>query len=199
MKMYQRGNMGAGVIASISFAGILIAILIVAIASYISAVNYGVSAENRLKAEWENNEQILAQYSQKIGEAAQVPGMARDDLIKVFTGALGARYGAGGSQATMQWIKEQNPNLDAKMYIKLQQMIEAGRDEFKNAQTKLIDVKRQYENALGFFWQGMWLRIVGYPKIDLSKYKIITNDYANDAFKIGKEKGPMQLRSVENK
>lgn len=189
MKKYQKGSIG-----------VIVALVIVALLggigllSYVSANNYGVVAENGIKAEWENNENILSGYSQKIREAAQIPSMQRDDLVKIFTGSLGARYGANGSAASMQWIKEQNPNLDQRTYVKLQQMIEAGRDEFKNAQTKLIDKKRQYENALGFFWQGMWLKIAGYPKIDLAKYKAISNDYASEAFKTGKETGPIQLR-----
>jgi hypothetical protein len=94
----------------------------------------------------------------------------------------------------MQWIKEQNPTLSPKLYEKLQQLIEAGRDEFKNSQTTLIDKKRAYQTELGSFVRGTLLHIAGYPKKDLSLYKIITTDYAAGAFKAGKETGPMKLR-----
>lgn len=190
---------GSALIVALSFFAVIATVVVFAIMQYVSAANYGVQAENGIKAEWENNENILAGYSQKIREAAQIPTMQRDDLVKIFTGTLGARYGANGSQASMQWIKEQNPNLDQKTYIKLQQIIEAGRDEFKNAQTKLIDKKRQYENQLGFVWRGFWLKLAGYPKIDLSKYKIITNEYASEAFRTGKESSPILLREPEKK
>lgn len=160
---------------------------------YVSAFNYGNRAEQSIEAAYTNNQNILAQYGQKIQEAAQIPTMQRDDVAAVLTGAIGARYGKSGSQASMQWIKEQNPTLSPKVYEKLQQLIEAGRDEFKNAQTELIDKKRSYQTELGSFVQGMFLKAAGYPKKDLASFKIITTDAAEQAFKTGKE-APMKLR-----
>jgi hypothetical protein len=177
-----------------SIIGAIVTIAFICIASYVSSYNYGNTSEQEIKAIWENNQNILAQYGQKIQEAAQIPTMQRDDVAKVLTGALGARYGAAGSQASMQWIKEQNPSLDPKVYIHLQELIEAGRDEFKTSQTRLIDAKRAYSTNLGYLWKGMWMHIAGYPKINLDDYKAITTDYAANAFKTGKETGPMQLR-----
>jgi hypothetical protein len=120
--------------------------------------------------------------------------MYKNDFKEVTTAAIQGRYGENGSKAVFQWLQEQNPNLDARIYIKLQQLIEAGRDDFKIAQTKLIDVKRQYETALGYFWQGLWLKIAGYPKADLAMYKPITTDRVEQTFQKGKEDGPLKLR-----
>ncbi len=166
---------------------------LVGLGSYVSAYNYGNQAENGIKAEYTNMENILAQYSLKIGEAAQIPSMQADDLRKIFTDSLGARYGKDGSQATFQWLKEQNPQLDQKTYIKLQVMIEAGRNKFENAQTHFIDVKRVYETNLGYLWTGFWLRAAGYPKINMNEYVIISSGYAKDAFETKVEQG-IQLR-----
>lgn len=171
--------------------GVLIAVVV---GSYVSAYNYGNTAENEIKAIWENNQNILAQYTQKVQEAAQVPGMMKDDVKEVVTAALSGRYGADGSKAVFQWINEQNPTVDAQLYRKIQQIIEAGRDEFKMSQTRLIDAKRAYSTNLGFLWKGMWMRIAGYPKINLDDYKAISNDYATKAFATGKEDGPIKLR-----
>jgi len=143
---------------------------------------------------WENNENVLSTYSQKVMEVAQVPSMMADDVKDIMATALTSRYGSEGSKATMQWIKEQNPSVDAGMYKKIQQVIEAGRDEFKVSQTQLIDVKRNYETALGTFWRGMWMRMAGWPKLDLDDYKIISSTYAQKTFKEGKEDGPIKLR-----
>jgi ABC-type lipoprotein release transport system permease subunit len=176
------------------FVGVLVAIAGAVFMMYVSAYNYGNSAENGLEATYTNNQNILAQYGQKIQEAAQIPAMQRDDVAKVLMGAVGARYGKNGSQASMQWIHEQNPSLSPKLYEKLQQLIEAGRDEFKNSQTELIDKKRSYSTELGSFLRGTFLHMAGYPKKPLSDYKIITTDYADESFKVGKETGPMKLR-----
>ena len=177
--------------AVLGVVGTLIAIVI---GSYVTSYNYGNRAENEIKAIWENNQNILAQYTQKVQEAAQVPGMMKDDVKEVVSAALSGRYGPDGSKAVFQWIQEQNPTVDAELYRKIQQIIEAGRDEFKVSQTRLIDAKRAYSTNLGYLWKGIWMRIAGYPKINLDDYKAITNDYANKAFSIGKEDGPIKLR-----
>lgn len=170
----------------------------VGFASYVSAANRGNQLEAGLKATWEDNENILGQYGQKVLEASQVPDMARDDIARVTREAIQGRYGAEGSQAIFQAISEQNPQVDPVLYRNIQQIIEGGRNQFQTGQTRLIDQKRVYETALGTFWGGMWMRIAGYPKVDLAKYKIITTDRASDAFSAGKE-APLQLRPAELK
>lgn len=127
-------------------------------------------------------------------EAAQVTDMQRDDLVKITTAAIQGRYGDNGSRASVQFLREQNPALDSKIYVKIQQIVEAGREEFKVNQTRLVDTKRAYETELGSFWSGMWLRIAGYPKINLDDFKIVSTERAQDAFKKGKEDGPLKLR-----
>lgn len=164
------------------------------IGSYVSAYNYGNEMEKTLSAVRDNNKNILAQYGQKVQEAAQVPGMQRDDMMKVVVAALEGRYGADGSKATFQWIQENNPNIDSSVYVKIQQIIESGRNEFQNGQTRLIDVKRSYETSLGYFWTGTWMRVAGYPKINLAEFVAVSTERADSVFKNGKEDGPLQLR-----
>jgi hypothetical protein len=173
---------------------LLAAIVVGCFASYISANNYGARVEAQLRAEHSNNQNILASYTQKVKEAAQVPGMMTEDLSKVTREAIQGRYGPDGSKAVFQWLKEQNPQLDSKLYVKLQQIIESGRDEFKIGQTRMLDVKRQYETNLGLFWTGTWMRLAGFPKEDLNKYAPVIVDSVEVAFKTGKEASPIQLR-----
>jgi uncharacterized protein (UPF0333 family) len=165
----------------------------VGISSYISYANYGNSTENLIEATYTNNKNILAQYGQKIAEIAQVPAMYRDDLNKVTTDAIQGRYGKDGSKAVFHMLKEQNPTLDSGMYRQIQQAIEAGRNEFQAAQTKEIDIIRQYKTVLGNVWSGLWLKIANYPKIDLTKFQPVSTDRANDAFSTGVE-APIKLR-----
>lgn len=176
-------------IAAVSVVGMIA----IGTVSYISAYNTGNRLEQNIKATYENNRNILAQYGNKVAEAAQVPSMQRDDLTQVVTAALEGRYGEDGSQAVFQWIQEQNPQIDSTVYVQLQRMIEAGRNEFTSAQTKLTDQKRIYETALGSFWQGTWMSFAGYPRIDLEEFKIVSTARADDAFRTGTEE-PLKLR-----
>jgi hypothetical protein len=161
--------------------------------SYIAAYNSGNRYERQIETKWQDLESILAQYGNKVMEAGQIPDMQRDDLVKIVQATMMGRYGEGGSRASIQAIREQMPQLNQATYIQLQRMMESGRNEFTVATRQALDVKRQYQTALGSFWQGTWLGVAGYPKIDLTKYNIVTTDRANDTFKSGKET-PIKLR-----
>lgn len=186
---YQRG------LAGWIFLGVVVAITFVLIASYVTNANYGNRAEQTLRATWEDNENILAQYSLKIGEIAQVPAMYRNDIKDIYRDVLRGRYGDKGSQAMFQFLKEQNPQIDAGLYKAIQQAMEAGRNEFRVAQTRLVDQKRVYVTNLGYVWKGMWLNVAGYPMINVGfqggsdDYEIITSEYAVEAFATGVDKG----------
>jgi len=182
----QRGGISVGAIVGL---GAAVVIGLTVVTSYISAANYGNRTENALDAKLENNENIYAQGTQKVVEMAQVPQMYVEAVSKVTKDAIGGRYGADGSKAVFQMLREQNPSLDPSMFTKIQQVIEAFRNEFQNNQTAMIDMKRSYKNQLGYVWSGFWLRMAGYPKTDLSKYDIVTTDKARETFKTKRDTG----------
>lgn len=178
-----------GTIGAIAVAGVVLA------GSYINAYNTGNRMENNIIATYEDNEQILGQYGQKLGEAVQVPGLMRDDLKDVLAGAMIGRYGENGSQAVFQMITENYPGqVDASLYVQIQRIVESGRNEFQAAQTRLVDQRRQYNTALGSFWQGTWMKMAGYPKINLAEYEPISTARASTVFDEGLESAPVQLR-----
>lgn len=190
----NRNQKGSALAAVLVVVGVLVALVGFIVMSYVSAHNTANAFEQQIKAVYSNNQNVLASYSQKVVEAAQVPTMMTDDIVRVTREAIGGRYGPDGSKAVFQMLREQNPQLDPQLYRKVQQLVESGRDEFKNSQTRLIDVKRSYETALGTFMQGKFMRMAGYPTINLDDYKIVVNDRTENAFKTGKESSPIQLR-----
>lgn len=172
---------------------VLVIIIGTVVGSYVGNYNYGNRAEQTIVAEYTNMENILAQYGLEVSEAAQIPSMQKDDLKELFEGSIKARYGESGSNASFQWLKEQNPDLNQETYVKLQIIISAGRQKYTNAQTKFIDTKRVYETNLGYLWKGLWLGVAGYPKIDLDEYVIISSTKAKEAFETKIDTG-IQLR-----
>lgn len=179
--------------------------LLLSLLSYAAARNTGNASEQAIAAIYENNEQVLAQYGQKLQEAAQVPAMAREDLRSVFRDAMAGRYGAdGGAGAIIKVVQEQNPNLDQSMYVQIQRIVEAGRDDFRMEQQRLVDAKRTYRTALGSFWVGSWLSVAGYPTIRVGypigqpdDYPAISTRYARGSFDSGLEEGPITLRPAQ--
>jgi uncharacterized protein (UPF0333 family) len=186
----QRGIATTAIISLVAVGFLAVAV----IGSYVSAANQGNRLEVAIKAKYADNENVYASGSQKIIEIAQVPAMYVEDVTKVTTAAIGGRYGADGSKAVFQMLREQNPQLDSGMYKKIQQVIESFRDEFKNSQTALLDQCRNYETLRGNVWSGFWLNIAGYPKKDIDKMcTIVTTDKARQTFETKRDTG-IQLR-----
>lgn len=194
MFMYEKRLPPQRGVSTLAVVGIVGLVAVGLIGSYISYANYGNRTEVAIKAKYADNENVYAQGTQKVVELAQVPTMYVADLEKIVRAAIQGRYGENGSQATFQWLKEQNPSLDPGMYTKIQQVIESFRNEFKNAQTQLLDQCRSYETNRGNVWSGLWLNITGYPKMDIEKMcTIVTTDKARQTFETKRDSG-IQLR-----
>lgn len=188
----QRGS--AALIALIAIVVFLLAAAAIAFASYVSAYDFGNRMDNQLIALQKENKNVYAQGTQKILEIAQVPSMYTDDFKKIVEADIQGRYGKEGSKAMSQWITEHDVKIDTKMYEKIQQTIEAFRNEFQVKQTRMIDVARAYKVGIGSLWQGFWLRMAGFPKINLEDFNPITTEQTEAVFKAGKESGPLKLR-----
>jgi hypothetical protein len=178
----------------LGFLTVIIVVALVLVGSYITNYNYGNRSEVQINAAYDNVQQVYSTYTNKVMEAAQVNEMYRDDVREVIVSALNARYGEDGSQSVFNWIKESNPTLDPSVYTQLQQIIESGRNRFQNEQTRLIEFKAAYEASLGYFWKGFWLRLAGYPKINLDDYKIVKSNRTNDVYETGVD-SPLDIRN----
>ena len=178
---------GLGVLLVIVLTGMLL------VGAVIDFNNAAVRMENGIKAQYDQNKNNYTNYFNKLKEAAQVPEMYVNDMKKLWDGVMAGRYGKEGSKAMFQWIQERNPKVDSSLYKKLQDIIEAGRNSFEADQKMLIDKKREYENLLGVFPNSFLAGFLGFPKINLADYAIVTSEETEETFKTKKSK-PIKLR-----
>ena len=160
-------------------------VVLISVFSVIGTNNDCVRMEASIVAQYKQNQNNYDSMFKKFKEAAQVTSMYTDDLKKVYDSAIKGRY-ANSGKVMMNWIKEQNPNFDASMYKNLQVMIESGRNTFESNQKMLLDKKMVYEMEIKSFPTVFVVRVLGFPKIDLDKYDIVTSGETQDAFKTKK-------------
>lgn len=166
------------------------------IMGYVGFQNQSNGYENGIKAQYAKNQNVYDNGYKEVLEISQVSSLYAEDLGKVYKDALEGRYGDMGSQAVLQFITEQNPNLDSGVYKKIQQSVEIFRTAFAQEQTQLVARKQEYANFLTtqtssrfYNWIG-----AGYPKIDLAKYDIVTSGRTDSAFTTKKDE-PLTLRA----
>lgn len=175
------------------FFALTIAVAVVGFGTYTSNFNKAVEFETTIEAQWDENRNVLSATTTRVMEMAQVNEMYRDDLKEIVEATFQGRYGDDGSDAAWQWIQEQNPQVDSSLYTNLQATIEAGRNEFKTSQTRLIDHRRQYQTALRknipIVGTGWWMRMAGFPSedFDFDKYDILVEGSVQDRFDNGED------------
>lgn len=160
--------------------------------SLIGKYNSFVQQENGLVAQYKQNQNNYSNYFNKLKEAAQVPDMQVDGLKKLYDGVMAGRYGANGSKAVFQMLREQNPQLDASLYVQVQRIIESGRNSFEADQKSLLDKKRVYENATQQFPGNLVAGLLGFPTTKVADIDIVTNAETAEAFAT-KKAGPIKL------
>jgi hypothetical protein len=141
----------------------LVSVGVLALAIVFSSIgwyNDAVSLEESTQAQYRDNKNEYDAFWKKVKEVAQVPEKYKDDFKDLLVSETQAKFGPEGSKAMFQWFKDREINFDAGQYQKIQNVIESGRNDFKRAQTQLLDKQRKYSTHLkkfsGKVWGNMW-------------------------------------------
>lgn len=189
--MGGKKGFGTGAIVAIIFGGILALLLAVggvAFMAYVSAANNGNQMENTIDNLRQSSASNLSNLTQTIQEQAQVPEMATDHLKQIIEAQMSGRYGGDGSKAVVQFLREQNLQVDQRMYLNIQAAMSGGRKEFEITQNRLLSQCAAYKNDLGNVWSGFWLGLAGYPKADLKVVcRAVTDSKTDNAFATGQQ------------
>jgi hypothetical protein len=186
--------MNKALIAVLGVFGVFALIGVGLVVGYVSFSNDANAFEVDIPAQYQQMKNVYDNGWKQVMETAQVPQNYTEDMQKVWQGALTGRYGANGSQATLQFIKEANPQIDASLYKKVQEQIESFHATFTAAQTKIISEKQAYGLMLKATTSGRFYNTIGsYPHIQCGvpdgaadKYAILTSDKTETDFQLHK-------------
>jgi hypothetical protein len=135
--------------------------------SYIGFRQDCVSFENNISAQDKEMQNVDTEITNSLQTQGLAVGEYKDLVVGAIKAANTGRYGADGSKAMMQWIKEQNPTIDPSIFKKIMVCAESGYAKFAAAQRKKIDLCRVYRKQLEQQQQvPIWGSIVtaGFPR-----------------------------------
>lgn len=161
---------------------------------YVSVQNHANSYESNIKKYNDDSKNVLSNYTLKIQEQVQIPSMYAEDLQKTLAAYFqgnGKTVNVSSGMTTL--LKQAVPNLDSSMYKQLMITIDAGRNEFRDAQRRKIDACTEYDRFRGDFFTKMMLS-AQYPGSNIGELcKVISDARTDNAFKTGQQEA-MKLR-----
>jgi hypothetical protein len=194
----QRGSAVAWVLGGL-FLFIFVASFI-SVGLVISKRNAFVRIENNIVIGYDESKNVHSNYVLRIQEMAQVPKMATKQLSEVIKASNEGRYGADGSKAVFQFLKEQNPNIPDSLYTNIQKEVVGGRLDFQSKITRVNDNKKVAYNMLDDTVGGFILKdILGMPRKNIGydggkdDYPVIMSETSVETFKTGVDKGVNML------
>lgn len=122
-----------------------------------------IAADNHLAAVISSKDNILAGQSEVVLKY-------KDMLLEAIDKTTKGTFGEDGSEAVMQWIKTNYPNMDSDVFKKIQQAVETWFTNIQMAnddEIARVNVYRNYYQDpanVAFTWA------LGFPKIDMKKY-----------------------------
>ncbi len=192
---------GLGIAAAVLIGGFLM----------VNGINAtGVQMEKGLNAQYLDDQNELSQYKQSFYEQTGLANLKSQQMDTILTDAIKGRYdgtkmspGTGGSMFSA--IKEAYPNIDLSTYDRIADFVRAGREAFKNKQSKMLDMLRAYdtwrqENLLRAFFINTFLhfpsnglearigtsKVTGQAALD-QMWTIVTTGDTQKAFQTGTE------------
>ncbi|MNC08145.1 hypothetical protein D3C75_557190 [compost metagenome] len=141
-----------------------------------------VSLEEQTNAQLTANKSNYDNMWKSFKEMTQVTDLQAEQFKETYTELISGRY--QDTNLLFKMVQEQNPQLDASVYTKLQNQIAAGRKEFDNNQKKIADIIREYNYKVRTYI--VVSAITSKDALDSSKY-IVTSDKTSSAFETNKD------------
>lgn len=144
--------------------------------SFWTQKNKAIKLENKIKIQYADNKNTYDNIWKKFKEITQVSELQAEQFKDVYMGLI-----IGGNQdknSLFKLIQESNLQLSTEIYMQLQREISADRETFKNSQTKLLDMIREYNDCVE---TNLFMIILEKQSLNVDDY-IIAFNRTNDSF-----------------
>ena len=180
--------MNSGVKTIVVIAMIIIVALgtIIGVGSYFNYNNQEVALRKQAEAQRDKVEGVHDAMWKIISQKAQVSQEYREGFDSIYTHIISGRYSQGDG-TLMKWIKEANPNFDSSLYKDVMDAIEVQRTQFKHAQERMIDIKRQHSTLCNTYpgrWFITYQSEIEYTVVSSSQSKQVMETGVDDNVKL---------------
>lgn len=148
----------------------------------VSYNNRDAELRNLVTAKQKDNENVFDATWKIIKQKAGVASQYKEDFKEIYPELISGRYGGDNGKMFMKWIQEHNPQFDTSLYKSLMVSIESQRVVFRDAQTRLLDIKREHDNLRTRFPSGWFLSNKSEVEV-----KIVTSTKTAETFAVGVE------------
>lgn len=148
--------------------------------------------------------------TKKVKETAQVTDNYKNSFKEIFVGGIEGRYKDGGMGQMALLIQEANPALSPELYLQVQRVIEAGRNDFMRSQTDLLDKQRRFKTHLETFGGSVFAGFTNMPKevagdlkpprdrdgdgrYTVLDYPVVTSSKTQEVFNTGRDDAPVDV------
>lgn len=179
-----RGQFGKVSMGLIGVVG-LIVIFVAVFGSYMSAVNRGNKYESLVEKHWNSGKVTLSQCTTTIRNISKIPAQYQQQLESVLRAEMEGRYGGINAERVAKFVQERGMTFDSSMLTKVQNTIVSCEKNYADDQKVVLETLSEYEIARGSAWGGIFLSMAGYPKKDLSKFKMILDESTQTQYTTG--------------
>ncbi len=170
---------------------IIVVILMIVVATpivtfigmYISHNDEAVRMKNGIIAQYDKDENSLAQLSLKVVDIIKIGDMSRDDAMAIITSAMKGKYGDSGATASFLWSADSPLQADISIRKQVATIIDGGRSNYEQSQNVRIDKCRQYNTSIDETIGGGMKKLIGHTKAEMKDYcTIVSSSHAKKAF-----------------
>lgn len=158
---------------------------------YFSYNRQEVQARNACQAQLGNVENVLDNMWKNFQEIGGIADRERATAMKLFREYAEARTSDNQGQM-MAWITEQVPQASPAMYADLQARLTAGRQEYRQSQTYMLELVRAHTNIIQDPFSSMFLR-----NSQPVAFTLVSSGDTKTAIKTGKDERVFALPALK--
>ncbi len=142
-------------------------LVLIGIISQVTVRTLGERMEASIVAGYDQLEAINSQYTGEISAISHGTETRQKELREIITRYFVAKIGNAHDWEVFNWLEMQQVPVSDFRHDKIMGLIHQGRKEYRETVISIRKGRDSYRKTLDSFYTGLWLRLNGFPRIDV--------------------------------